>query len=57
MSRQAGQASALETGAEQVLAKSAKLMASTRILTFIALPFAVLLLAFIVWVLFAHVAP
>jgi hypothetical protein len=51
-----GQASSVEAGAEQVLVRSAKLVASARILTFIALPFAVLLLAFIVWVLFAHVA-
>lgn len=57
LSRQADQASSLETGAWQVLAKSAKLVASARILTFIALPLAVLLLGFIVWVLFAHVAP
>ena len=40
---------------EQILAKSAKVVTSARILTLIVLPFAVLFVAFLVWVLLAHV--
>jgi hypothetical protein len=43
--------------AEQLIAKSAKVVTSARILAFVALPFAVLLLAFVFWALFVHVAP
>ena len=42
--------------AKQLLAKSARVVASARILTFVVLPFAVLFVAYLVWVLLAHVA-
>jgi len=43
--------------AGQILEKSAKVVASARVLVFIVLPFVVLLLGFLVWVLFARVHP
>ena len=49
-----GEAANIEADAKAVLAKSAKLVAGARLLTFIALPLAVLVLAFILWVLFAR---
>lgn len=53
--RLAGVPASVEAGAEQLLARSAKLVASARLLTFIAAPAALLLLAFLIWVLIAHV--
>jgi hypothetical protein len=41
--------------AEQVLAKSAKVVASARVLVFVVLPFAVLFLVVLVWLLLARV--
>ena len=40
--------------ADQILAKSAKVVASARMLTFVILPVALLFAAFLVWMLFAH---
>jgi hypothetical protein len=57
MSKRAGQAQSIEDGAERVLAKTAKLVSRARLLTFVAVPFALLLLAFLAWVLFAQLAP
>jgi hypothetical protein len=57
MSKRAGQAQNIEDGAERVLVKTAKLVSRARLLTFVVLPFAVLLLAFLTWVLFAQLAP
>jgi hypothetical protein len=57
LSKRASQAQSIEEGAERVLAKTSKLVARARILTFVAIPFALLLLAFLGWVLFAQVAP
>jgi len=42
--------------AQRVLAGSAQLVRSARVLLFIAIPFAILLLAFVVWMLFARLA-
>jgi len=41
--------------AEQLLAKSAKVVASARMLTFLVLPFAIVFVAFLVWILLARV--
>jgi hypothetical protein len=57
LSNRSNNALGLGERADRILAKSAKLVAAARILTFVALPFAVLLLAFVVWVIFARVAP
>jgi hypothetical protein len=42
--------------AERLLDRSAKVVASARILAFVALPIAVLMLAFVIWVLLARLA-
>ncbi len=56
LSRRENDAQRIGERADGVLAKSAKLVAGARILVFVALPFALLLLAFIIWALFARVA-
>lgn len=53
LSKQAGEARAR---AEGVLVKSAKLVNRARMLILIALPFALLLFAFVIWALFARLA-
>jgi len=42
--------------AQRLLDRSARVVAGARVLAFVALPIAVLILAFIVWVLIARVA-
>jgi hypothetical protein len=56
LSRRGGDATGLQERADRVLAKSAKLVVGARILAFIALPFAVVLLAFVAWMIFARLA-
>jgi hypothetical protein len=55
LSKAANGVSNLQTDAQQMLAKSAKVVAGARTLMFIALPLVGLLLLFVIWVLFAHV--
>ena len=43
--------------AEELLAKSAKVVASARILAWVALPFALLLVVFLLWLFWARVTP
>lgn len=43
--------------AQRLLDRSARVVAGARVLAFVALPIAVLILAFVVWVLIAHSAP
>lgn len=56
LSKHTGEAQNMEDRAERVLTRSTQLVAGARILVFIALPCALLLLAFLIWMLFAHVA-
>lgn len=56
LSKHTGEAQGIEDRAERVLTKSAQLVAGARILLFIALPTVILVLAFVIWVLFAHIA-
>ncbi len=56
LSKRAGEAQRIGERAEGVLAKSAKLVAGARILVFVALPFALLLLAYFIWALVARAA-
>jgi hypothetical protein len=57
LSQLPGEAQSIGAHAERVLAQSAKLVSGARILVFVALPSALLLLVFVLWVLFVHVAP
>jgi hypothetical protein len=56
-SKSVGETLAIGEQAKRIVAQSAKVVMGARILVFVALPFAVLLLAFVLWALFAHVAP
>jgi hypothetical protein len=56
LSQGASEARGIGEQAGRVLAQSSKLVASARILLWVSLPFAVLLLAFVLWMLAAHLA-
>jgi hypothetical protein len=56
IARDASDAQGIGEHAGRVLAQSSKLVASARILLWVSLPFAVLLLAFVIWALVAHLA-
>jgi hypothetical protein len=45
---------AMGNQAQHVLTGSAQLVRSARVILFVAIPFAILLLAFVVWILFAR---
>ena len=57
LSGRADEAQAIEERANRVLAKSAQLVGSARLLLLIAAPTALLVVAFLFWVLFTHGAP
>ncbi len=56
VSLSASEAQGIGAQAGKVLAQSSKLVASARILLWVSLPFAVLLLAFVLWALVANLA-
>jgi uncharacterized membrane protein YdfJ with MMPL/SSD domain len=56
LKQQSGNAQALQDRAEQIQAKSAQLVGGARAIVLIAVPFALLLLVFVCWLVFSRAA-